>query len=88
MSRYIDAEKFFDDFAELRDYEYASHKYNVDVAPAKHGKWLGAEYDGYADGYPVYNSWACSVCHAEVESEGEPPEFRYCPNCGARMEEE
>lgn len=68
--------------------DIATKALKEDVAPAKHGEWLGAYFDGYADGNPVYNIWACSVCHAEVESEGEPPGFRYCPYCGAKMEDE
>lgn len=99
MARYIDADVLMKELereVELADDWKTAHeivnvvKYapTVDVEPVKHGEWMGAEYDGYADGNPVYYSWMCSVCHAEVESEGEPPEFRYCPNCGARMEEE
>lgn len=31
MPRLIDADAFFEDFAEIRDYEYASHEYEVDA---------------------------------------------------------
>ena len=31
MARYIDADAFFADFAEIRDYEYASQDYEVDA---------------------------------------------------------
>lgn len=31
MPRYIDADAFFADFPELRDYEYASQEYEADV---------------------------------------------------------
>lgn len=31
MPRYIDADAFFEDFAEIRDYEYASQDYEVDA---------------------------------------------------------
>ena len=31
MARYIDADAFLEDFPELRDYEYASQEYEVDV---------------------------------------------------------
>ena len=30
-----------------------------DVVPVVHGEWIGVEYDGYADGNPVYNVWEC-----------------------------
>lgn len=52
----------------------------------KHGSWIGTQYDGYADGYPVYDTWECSCCHEEYESEGDPPSFDYCPGCGAKMD--
>ena len=32
----------------------------ADVAPVVHGEYVG-EYVGYADGYPVCDSWYCSV---------------------------
>lgn len=44
------------------------------------GEWIGISYDGYADGYPVYDEWECSNCGYETEEE-----TRYCPNCGADM---
>ena len=49
----------------------------------KHGKFIGTEYDGYADGNPVYYEWKCSECGCVFEEE--EPTYRYCPNCGARM---
>lgn len=51
-----------------------------------HGRWVGTQYDGYADGCPVYDLWECSECREEYESEGDPPNYRYCPNCGAKMD--
>lgn len=33
MARYIDADAFFADFSEIRDYEYASQDYEVDAVP-------------------------------------------------------
>lgn len=49
------------------------------------GRWLGLEYDGYADGYPVYDLWGCSECGGEYCGEDVPVEYMYCPNCGADM---
>ena len=54
--------------------------------PVRHGKFIGTEYDGYADGNPVYYEWKCSECGCIFEEE--EPTYRYCPNCGARMDEE
>lgn len=56
----------------------------ADVAPVRHGKYIGTEFDGYADGCPVYYEWKCSECGCVFEEE--EPTYNYCPNCGARME--
>lgn len=58
----------------------------VDAEPVRHGKFVGTEYDGYADGYPVYYEWKCSQCGCVFEDE--EPTYKYCPNCGAKMDEE
>lgn len=53
----------------------------ADVAPVRHGRWECGEE----------NSWWCSVCDEEFYLEDGTPqenEYRYCPNCGARMDEE
>lgn len=52
----------------------------------KHGRFIGTEYDGYADGNPVYYEWKCSACGCVFEDD--EPTYHYCPNCGARMESE
>ena len=57
----------------------------IEAEPVRHGRWVPLSYDGYADGYPVYDEWECSECHFACEGEGEPP-LNYCPNCGAKME--
>lgn len=58
----------------------------VDASPVVHAYWYGSEFDGYADGFPVYDTWGCSHCHEEVNSEGFPPSYDYCPYCGAKMD--
>lgn len=50
------------------------------------GRWVGTEFDGYADGNPVYYEWKCSACGCVVEDE--EPTWNYCPNCGAEMGEQ
>ena len=42
------------------------------------------ESDGYADGYPVYDTWICPNCgeHYEVEFD----HYDYCPKCGQRID--
>lgn len=56
----------------------------IDAEPVRHGNFVGTEYDGYADGNPVYYEWKCSECGCIFEED--EPTYRYCPNCGARMD--
>ena len=56
----------------------------VDAEPVRHGKYIGTEFDGYADGCPVYYEWKCSECGCVFEEE--EPTYNYCPNCGAKMD--
>ena len=42
----------------------------------KRGKWIHIEGDEPWE-------WRCTVCHEIAEGHGE---FRFCPNCGAKME--
>lgn len=58
----------------------------IDAVPVMHAHFIGWEYDGYADGFPVFDTWVCSECGEEFRSEGDPPAFNFCPNCGARMD--
>lgn len=52
----------------------------------KTGRWIGTEYDGYADGNPVYYEWKCSACGCVIEDD--EPTWNFCPNCGADMRSE
>lgn len=56
----------------------------ADVAEVKHGYFIGTEFDGYADGYPVFYEWKCSECGCIFEDE--EPTYNYCPQCGAKMD--
>ena len=58
-----------------------------DVEPVKHGRWIGFG-DGYADGELVYDMWECSECSYDADGTDEKPEWNYCPNCGAKMDDE
>ncbi len=53
----------------------------------KMGRWVPLEYDGYADGNPVWDKWECSRCGWE-HSGDEESLTAFCPNCGAKMERE
>lgn len=60
----------------------------ADVRPVVKAYWIG-EGDGYADGEMVYDVWHCSNCDYTVdEGDNEPPQYNFCPNCGADMREE
>ena len=50
----------------------------------KMGRWIPIEYDGYADGYPVWDKWECSECVCEHNGDEESL-TAFCPNCGAKM---
>ena len=46
------------------------------------------EYDGYADGYPVYDRARCPRCDRLFE-DGEDDNFEtaiFCPDCGQRID--
>ena len=55
---------------------------SADVAPVRHGHWIYHPDDLF----PNDSTQECSYCHAE-ESLTLYNE-NYCPNCGARMDEE
>lgn len=50
----------------------------VDVAPVVHGRWLYGDYYDIGD--------VCSEC--DWDSQMTHPSYRYCPNCGAKMDKE
>lgn len=59
----------------------------VDAVEVVHGHWIPIEYDGYADGNPVWDLWECSECQ-EDHSGDEDTLTPYCPYCGAKMDGE
>lgn len=86
MPRLIDADAFFNDFPEMRDYEYASQNYEVDAEPVRHGRWLDVlvvdDDEGETDGVE------CSVCgYTDINVYWAKTYHRFCPNCGAKMGE-
>ena len=55
----------------------------ADVAPVRHGRWLGWGKSGT----PTYENYGtCSVCGEDAEIYTEHRNF--CPNCGAKMDGE
>ena len=62
----------------------------IDAEPVRRGKWIATEeYHGFDD--EVRNkALSCSVCRIafRISDYTLIEDFRYCPNCGARMDEE
>lgn len=48
----------------------------ADVAPVRHGRWLYGDYYDIGD--------VCSEC--DWDSQMTHPSYRYCPDCGAKMD--
>lgn len=100
MAEYIEraaVEKMLEDAQLISDGEYCGYCTEdvslnsipaADVAEVRHGIWIGIEYDGYADGYPVYDLWECSECGEEVRGDDVPSTHPWCHSCGARMDKE
>lgn len=61
-------------------------EYAPTIDPVKHGEWVGLEFDGYADGFPVYDLFMCSKCGEELSGEDTPYINLYCRKCGAKMD--
>lgn len=57
----------------------------AEVEPVRHGVWTKSEDDWYS-----LTTITCSECHEEwcfeTEADVNLLRYRYCPNCGARME--
>ena len=52
----------------------------ADVVPVVHGKWIRKEAEG-----AIFADYECSVCSAYPTG---GIKSCYCPNCGAKMDEE
>ena len=55
----------------------------VDAVPVVHGRWIPIEEKLWNLDIPVVVDWKCSNCNAIGHED-----FRYCPNCGAKMDGE
>lgn len=47
-------------------------------------KYVDYEYDGYADGCPVYDIAYCPGCGRYFDVEYED-HYKYCPDCGQKL---
>lgn len=88
MSRYIDADRLYKDITRSIDYcedilEIVERQPAAEVAEVKHGRWIvDREFgnDVMSDEQMVI----CSVCGKGIFWGKQ----NYCPNCGAKMEED
>lgn len=55
----------------------------ADVAPVVHGHWVR-----FKESDACYVHMRCSACSAYWSDPSHADYFRYCPNCGAKMDEE
>lgn len=66
----------------------------ADVAPVVHGKWewFEEEHGTIDTGWDRDWGWRCSGCkdtlNDEYDDPDNPPKHKYCPNCGAKMQDE
>ena len=76
MSRYIDADSFFEEFEELDREPYNNYP-AADVRENVKGDWLSGDCMGAS----------CSKCgeYFSFRTFSEVHNFNFCPNCGADM---
>lgn len=91
MSRLIDADEITYEEWECGDITlYITNKESidalttVDAVPVVHGRWI--DEGQYGDNFP-HHAWRCSECGEHV-IEIDTSWYKYCPNCGARMDKE
>ena len=94
MPEYIDREKYCAEVCRCNKEKCDKSKCPVwnapaaDVAPVVHGKWI--------DTYKNFETAECSSCHSQFEVtfggesngalwDGFKSFYKYCPNCGAKM---
>lgn len=57
----------------------------IDAEPVRRGKWKVTPYTDYDD---TYECSACGQWWMFVEGTPKENDANYCPNCGAKMEED
>lgn len=73
---------------------YLERQSAADVAPVVHGKWewFEEEHGTIDTGWDRDWGWRCSGCkdtlNDEYDDPDNPPKHKYCPNCGAKMQDE
>lgn len=98
MARYIDAEKVIEKISTITikggctdayevginkgldiATEIINHTPTADVEPVRHGKWIKTTDPNTAYTCSRCDNWF--LCDTDID-------FNYCPNCGAKMDEE
>ena len=62
--------------------DYIDSEPAADVSPVRHGRWIDAYPD--IEPNPMFMYGSCSECGFE---QGISKYLNYCPNCGAKMDE-
>lgn len=100
MAEYIDREALITKFKKMELGEhglverlFADGVYAViaafpsaDVAPVVHGRWIKDNDSFQINDYCCYFDHTCSECGKIISDRYELP--NYCPNCGAKMDEQ
>ena len=65
-----------------RIFDIISEIPSADVAPVVHARWIYVE-----ETLATSSGWCCSACRRPRWLSPDVPEvFKYCPNCGAKMD--
>ena len=87
MAVLMDAAPYFEKAAQMWEQLPAA-----DVAPVVHGRWewFDEETGTPSTGYEREWGWRCSHCKEELPDDYDDPDdrpaFRFCYNCGAKMD--
>ena len=99
MSGYIEADAlkralvtngFCNDIDMMMTLETINNATTIEAEPVRHGKWIYGqevcwEHMGITPVSVQYRYWECSMCGYRTKNE---PIWKYCPNCGARMDKD
>ena len=92
VNRLIDIENEFQQYKPFHGFEHAMYRkiceaeiaigktQAADVVPVRHGRWVEQEK------YTFGTMYDCSICDNRILDNGHS--WNYCPNCGAKMDEE
>ena len=92
VTKGIMAAKWMDGYDGAMAMEIAASAPVADVAPVAHGrwKWFCEETGTPSTGYESEWGWRCSHCGEELPDDYDDPDdiptFRFCYNCGAKMD--